>query len=296
MRARIILFLTGLAIVGVIAATGFRAYLREVDLRERALAEAVTQNSELGLVETETRDLLASAAQAAQAHPGDESACARDLQALSRAHPLYAALAVFSPEGILLCTGPARWLTRVDERLLKLATAAGDFTVGEFTIAESINRKILPFAQPILDGDRVAGFAVTVIELDALTRRLARGWHQEAATITVTDRSANILVRLPHSASWVGRRLPDEMVSLLGQPDIGTAKLPAASGDRVEAVGYVPVTVAPRDLFISVQFQTNTVLGEIKRSLRRSILPVTIVFLAAGLLVVLLQARRESGR
>jgi hypothetical protein len=293
MKIRLILLVTCLAIVGVIAATGYRAYLLEAELSGRALAEAIFQNSELAAVEAETRQLLAAASDAAIAHLDDPGACSQELQTLTRVHPLYAALAVFSPEGALLCSGPARWLTRPDDRLLRLAAMSDGFAVGEFTIAEGINRKILPFALPLYNGPRLIGFAVTVIELDSLTRRLARSWRQENAIITVADRSANILVRLPHSASWVGRRLPDEMVALLDLPTAGIAKLAMATGDRVEALGYVPLAPAPRDLFVSVGFQTNTVLGEIKRSLRKSILPVTVVFLAAGLLVVLLQARRE---
>jgi len=135
---------------------------------------------------------------------------------------------------------------------------------------------------------------VTMVELDRLARRLARNWRMDDSIITVADRSANILVRLPNSGSWVGRRLPDELVSVLRRPGPGTTKVALATGDRVEAVGYIPVTVEPRDLFISVGFQTTSVVGELKRSLRRSVMPVTLVLLAAGLLVVLLPTPRRE--
>src|SRR5258708_32323442 len=112
MKIRLILLVTCLAIVGVIAATGYRAYVREAELSGRALAEAILQNSELAAAEAETRQLLAAAADAAIAHLDAPRACSLELQTLTRVHPLYAALAVFSPEGALLCRGPARWLTR----------------------------------------------------------------------------------------------------------------------------------------------------------------------------------------
>jgi hypothetical protein len=71
-------------------------------------------------------------------------------------------------------------------------------------------------------------------------------------------------------------------------------KVPLGAGDRVEAVGYIPLDPAPKDLFLSVGFPTTSVIGELKRSLRRSVMPVTLVLLTAGLLVVLLPTPRRD--
>src|SRR5258708_36889473 len=121
MKIRLILLVTCLAIVGVIAATGYRAYVREAELSGRALAEAILQNSELAAVEAETRQLLAAAADAAIAHLDDPGPCSLGLQTLTRVHPPYAALAGFSPGGPLLVGGPGRLLPRPDDPLLRLS-------------------------------------------------------------------------------------------------------------------------------------------------------------------------------
>ncbi len=79
-----------------------------------------------------------------------------------------------------------------------------------------------------------------------------------------------------------------ELVAVLRHPRPGITKVPLGAGDRVEAVGYVPADPPPSDFFVSVSFQTTLAVGELKRTLRRSIMPVTLVLLAAGLLLVLL--------
>jgi hypothetical protein len=288
MNTRIVILISLLAIAGVFSGLAYKAYARQAELQTRALTEAKYQNDAVEIIETEARQLLTVAAEAA-AHP---EGCPAAFQELARGAPFFAGLTAFDLQGQPVCTGPATWLKRVDPRLLETALAADGFAIGEHTLAETISKKVLPFAQVFYDRDhRPLGVVVTMVELDRMARRMARNWRFEDSIITVADRSANILVRLPNSSSWVGRRLPDELVSVLRQPTPGITKVALGAGDRVEAVGYVPVTVAPHDLFVSVHFQTTSVIGEIKRSLRKSVMPVTLVLLAAGLLLVLLPQR-----
>lgn len=294
MSTRIVIIVSFLAIVGIVAGLAYRAYTRQIDLEARALVEAKFQNDELYVVEQEARQLLgAAAAAAAAASAGDPGGCGPAFHELARGAGFFAGLTAFDKAGNPVCTGPATWLKQVNPALLQRALGDRDFVVGEHTVADTISKRVLPFAQAFYDAEhRPAGVVVTMIELDRLARRLARNWRMEDSVITVADRSANILVRLPNSSSWVGRRLPDELASVLNQPQPGTLKLPVSSGDRIEAIGYVPSAVPPRDLFVSVGFQTASVVGELKRSLRRSVMPVTLVLLAAGLLLVLLPQRR----
>jgi len=295
MSTRFVIVLSILAITAVMSVLAYRAYSRQIDLQARALAEAEFQNSEVGKVEAEARRLLAAAAAVVSAsldRPGD---CGARLHEIARTNGLFVGLTAFDVQGEPICTGPAAWRKRIDPRLLDIGLASQDFAVGEHMVAAVISKKVLPFVQPFYDAQhRVQGVVVTMIELDRLARHLARNWRIDDSIITVADRAGNILVRLPNSGSWAGRRLPDELVSLLRQPKPGITKVSLGAGDRVEAIGYVPLTVEPRDLFVSVSFQTNSVVGELKRSLRRSVMPVTLVLLAAGLLLVLLpHPRRE---
>jgi hypothetical protein len=298
MSTRFVIVLSLLAIAAIVSTLAYRAHSRQADLQARALAEAQFQNDALTALEGEARQMLATAvaaATAASGTPDQLDGCGPAFQEVARSNPMFAGLTAFDLQGLPICTGPATWLKRVEPRLLERALASEGFVIGEHTVAETISKRVLPFAQPFYDRDhRALGVVVTMVELDRLARRLARNWRMEDSIITVADRSANILVRLPNSGSWVGRRLPDELVSVLRQPGPGTTKVALATGDRVEAVGYVPVTVEPRDLFISVGFQTTSVVGELKRSLRRSVMPVTLVLLAAGLLVVLLPTPRRE--
>ncbi len=295
MSTRFVIFLSALAIVAVISALAYRAYSRQADLQARALAEAEFQNSEVAKVEAEARQLLGAAAAAATTGVGQPDACDTALRDIARTNSLFAGLTAFDIDGQPICTGPATWLKRIDPRLLELGLTSDGFVIGEQLVADVISKKVLPFVQPFYDAShRVRGVVVTMIELDRLARRLARNWRIEDSIITVADRAGNIVVRLPNSGSWVGRRLPDELVQVLRHPKPGITKVSLGAGDRVEAVGYVPLDPEPRDLFVSVGFQTTSVVGELKRSLRRSVMPVTLVLLAAGLLLVLLpQPRRD---
>jgi len=295
MSTRFVIFLSVLALIAVIGALAYRAHTREAELQARALAEAEFQNNELVQVDAEARAFLGAAAAAATASIGRAGGCGPAFVEIAHSNNLFAGLTAFDAEGRPLCTGPATWLKHVDSQLLALGLAANGFVVGEQAVADVISKRVLPFAQPFHDRNhQVRGIVVTMVELDRLARRMAHNWRLEDSIITVADRAGNILVHLPNSASWVGRRLPNELVSVLRLPAPGTIKVPLGAGDRVEAVGYVPLDPAPKDLFISVGFQTTSVIGELKRSLRRSVMPVTLVLLAAGLLVVLLpQPRRD---
>jgi hypothetical protein len=293
MSTRIVVLLTVLTIAGILSGLAYRTHARQVELEARALAEAEYQNSEVGAVELEARRLLAAAAAAAgAAHDRDPAGCGPAFVELARSAGFFAGLTAFDRTGAPLCTGSATWLKHVDAALIRRALAAQGFVVGEHTVADTISKKVLPFAAPFYDREhRAIGVVVTLVELDRLARRLARNWRLEDSIITVADRSANILVHLPNSGSWVGRRLPDGLVSVLHESHPGTLKLSVDAGDRIEAVGYVPTEIPPVDLFVSVGFETTSMTGELKRSLRRSVMPVTLVLLAAGLLLVLLPQR-----
>ena len=293
MSTRIVIVLSVLAIAGILGGLAYRAYARQAELAARALAEAEYQNNAVGVVEQEARRLLGAAAAAAgAAHDGDPPGCAPAFRSLARGAAFFAGLTAFDRNGAVVCSGPATWLKQIDPALLRQGLAAQGFMTGESMVAAAIGKKVLPFAEPFYDrAHRPAGVVVTVVELDHLARRLARTWRLEDSVITVADRSANILVRLPNSDSWVGRRLPDGLVSVLHDSRPGIVQLPLDAGDRIEAIGYVPTEIPPRDLFVSVGFETTSVIGEIKRSLRRSVMPVTLVLLAAGLLLVLLPQR-----
>lgn len=297
MSTRVVIVLSILAIVGILSGLAYRTYARQAELQARALAEAEYQNNEVWAVEQEARRLLAAAAAAAAnaAQTGDPAGCGPTFRELARAASSFAGLTAFDRNGAPVCTGPATWLKHIDAALLQRGLAADGFAVGEHTVADTISKKVLPFAEPFYDrAHHPIGVVVTMIELDHLARRLARNWRLEDSIITVADRSANILVHLPNSASWVGRRLPDGLVSVLHESRPGTLKLSIDTGDRIEAVGYVPTEIPPRDLFVSVGFETASVTGELKRSLRRSVMPVTLVLLAAGLLLVLLPQRNPE--
>ncbi len=283
MSTRFVLALSLVAIAALISALAYRAYSRQIDLQARALAEAEFQNSEVGKVEGEARRLLAAAAAAASARLDTPGGCGPAFHAIARTNSLFAGLTAFDPQGRPICTGPATWLKHIDPRLLEIGLGSDGFSVGEHLVAEVISKKVLPFVQPFYDAHhRTAGVVVTMIELDRLARRLARNWRIEDSIIMVADRGGNIVVRLPNSSSWVGRRLPEELVSVLREPKPGITKVSLGAGDRVEAVGYVPLDPEPRDLFVSVSFQTN------------SVMPVTLVLLAAGLLLVLLPHPRRD--
>jgi hypothetical protein len=296
MNTRIVILLTVVTLIGILSGLAYRTHARQVELAARALAEAEYQNSEVGAVEQEARRLLAAAAAAASAaHERDPAGCGPAFVELARSAGFFAGLTAFDRAGVPLCTGPATWLKQADAGLLRRALTAQGFVVGEHTVADTISKKVLPFAAPFYDREhREIGVVVTLVELDRLARRLARNWRLEDSIITVADRSANILVRLPNSGSWVGRRLPDGLVSVLHESRPGTLKLPVDAGDRIEAIGYVPTEIPPVDLFVSVGFETTSMTGELKRSLRRSVMPVTLVLLAAGLLLVLLPLRNPE--
>lgn len=288
MNTRSVVILTALVVAGLLAAWAYKVSAQQDELQRRALLEAKFQNDLVSQIEAEARQLLSTAAGIAL----DSERCEAAFAGIARSATFFSGLTAFDLQGDPICASAARWSKPINPKLMNTALVSEGFVIGEQTIVAEINKRVLPFAQVLRDADgQVRGVVTTMVELDRMARRIARHWRHEDATITVADRAGNILVRLSNSISRSGQRLPDELISVLGEPHPGTTKVELAAGERVEAIGYIPVTVAPFDLFVSVHFQTATLIGEIKGAFRKSVVPVTLVLLAAGLLLVLLPAR-----
>lgn len=293
---RILARLLLVVVVALLATVAVRAMLRAADLNDQALSEARRQTAALDSLLQGTDRVLTAAGELAAASTVT-GVCDIDFGAITFDSPLYPALAAFDVDGRLMCGGGLRSLPRADSRhLLQAAAAAPGSVTGEFAVIEPGHRRVLPVARASRGPDgRVTAVAVTLIDLEQLASHLARVWRLDNATVTLADHNGVILVRLPFHGSWAGRKLPEDVMRVVQRDRQGNTSLDLGTGNRVEAIGFAPLATSGNELFVTVAFHTTTALGDVKRVVSRSLVPATLLALAAGLVVVALPRSRRSG-
>jgi signal transduction histidine kinase/ActR/RegA family two-component response regulator len=185
--------------------------------------------------------------------------CADRLTALRHILTQYRFLALFSPlDGSLLCVSDgapdkfsATHLPWVADLL-----ATTDLTVGQLVSDPAQKSGFLPIAvhMPGLAASDEATVLVAALNTDWLekhleTAKVDRGPAMSRATMIVADRDGNILGRVPDSANWTGRPVPEWLRPLINRESQGVETIVDPDGHTIVAA-YVPNTMPPTALTV----------------------------------------------
>jgi signal transduction histidine kinase len=246
---------------------------REAELRLAALHGAELRNSEIaGLVEG-IRELLIAVARLPAVRSFDPMACDDALAALAKEYPEDIALSAIGINGIYFCS--SRPLTRAvwagDLAFFRQAIERGQFTMSGFSESRLTGDRTMHFGYPIRDeGGDVVGVLAASLLLDRLAARFAQPPLPQGWSLTMSDREGIVLVHVPDHERWVGRRLPETQLRMIGEPMPGVVESTDLER-RPVLYGFVPPTVPPKDLYILFGVDRQAAFTAIETATWRSV-------------------------
>lgn len=271
-RANLLTRLLILVAVGTVPAVLVLMYLQH-DLRSgrrEGLAEDMQRQAELlngdllNVVEA-ARQVTVAIASAPVVTELDPS-CGTYLTALRTSLMSYDSISVVAEDGTPVCSTDTPTSGVSAARLSSLARAAAVspvFTVGSFLPTPSGG--VLPFSLPFRARDGRRAVIVVSLNLEWLANHLSELKHLGNSITTLTDRSGIMLARYPQNERAIGRSIAPEQLALLSRARSGSDRVTDADGVEL-LVGYVPASVPPEGLFVSVSVRLQDMLVDIDRA------------------------------
>ncbi|MBC9177178.1 bifunctional diguanylate cyclase/phosphodiesterase [Pseudoroseomonas ludipueritiae] len=213
----------------------------------------------------------------------DEIRCNLALRRLREQVPLYSAIGVAGPDGIVWCSSGRAGTDVSDRHGFRQAIETQRFAIGGYVVGRLRGSRTLNFNQPMYDEDGgLLGVLIVGLDLDHLAQDLARRPLPPGATLTVADPEGYVLVDLP-SSTQVGQRLPERLRGIVtsGQPSV--ADVEWINGRR-QIVGYVPAAASAGPPFlVTMGLDYQQAYGDAaRRDVHAAIIAATV--LAAALL------------
>ncbi|MEP6942968.1 MAG: SpoIIE family protein phosphatase [Betaproteobacteria bacterium] len=234
------------------------------------------------------RQLLTAFARLPQLQTRDPAACNALLSEMLTAYPLYLNLGLAEVNGNMSCSalplGPP--VNVADREYFKKAMRTRQFAIGDYQIGRVTHVPAINYAYPVVDtaGD-VQAVVFVAQSLNWLTAALANLKFPSGAILVVTDRNGTLLARMPDSADWIGKTLPEQQVlaTLSSQIDGGVFEADDAQGvTRLWA--HAPL-IAGHSLHAAIGVSKSVAFADINRRLFRNLAAlslVTVVALAAA--------------
>jgi PAS domain S-box-containing protein len=260
--------------------TALRA-ARQADVRAQVEREARAVSGELAQITDGVRNTLVALAEVPGVRNGDPAECPALLKAVTARFGFLHDMALIGPDGVSRCdsagTAPRE---RSDKPTIELSRRSGDFTVGDYAV-DAEGRPVLPMAYPL--PGKTGNVLVADFDLDRLRQLILAHGLPAGSAVGVSDREGRFLVRLPDTTQ-VGKLMMPQYMYLLHEAAPGVVE--AVGPDGVRRIGgYVPSSVAPEHLFVSVGFSTQYAYAASEAATTRG-----YTLFGAGLLAALLLA------
>jgi len=253
--------LAGLIVLPLLAS---QAYL-ELDLRSdrqvgiyNSVADRVRQlAADIGELREGARQLLLAIAQMDAVRLRQPETCSSLLAKLISRYPNYALLAAADLHGRIYCaSGPAP-ASVGDQSFFTRAVAHDGLILGNHWINPADGQKMINFALQITDDTgSPAGVIFAGLDLAWLSDHLKEAGLSRTSSKLVADRDGNIIARLPSPEEFVGKNMRASHERIMEGGEAGWEEATGVDG-VTRIFGYVPVSLPPKDLFLSVGEQKD---------------------------------------
>jgi signal transduction histidine kinase/ActR/RegA family two-component response regulator len=255
---------------------------RHEQLRGLVLRQAELANADMASIIDSVHQLGTLAGQFSAVRASGER-CSVRLTALRQNLAQYRFLALFSPvDGSLLCASdgaPTGFSAAHPPWTAGLLTTR-DLSVGQLASDPTQKGSFLPIAVRVPGlgtGDQpgvlLVGLATDWLEQHLETAKVDRGPAMSRAALIIADRAGNVLGRVPDSADWSGRPLPEWLRPLLNRESQGVETIVDPSGHTVVAA-YVPNTSPPTGLTIIDALMLPELTADIDQATYRDLLVI----------------------
>jgi signal transduction histidine kinase len=256
--------------------------LRQAQLANADMVSIIEGVHQFGLV----------AGQFPSVHESGERCDAR-LTALRQSLPQYRFLAVFSPgDGSLLCAsdGAPEGLARARSSWLADLLMTPDVALGQLVTDPVQKTGFLPVAVhiPAAGAGGQPQILIAALDTDWLVKHLqaARVDHDttiSGSALIIADRDGTIIGRVPESAEWAGRSVPDWFRPLISRETQDVVTVTDPEGHTVIAA-YVPDVQPPNGLTVIDALVLPDLMGDIDEATYQDLLVIGGAALVALLL------------
>ena len=266
LRAQLLLLLALLAafLIGdrlrEIAATREAALLHT---RQEMLHQAEHAAEQQAEIVGEARALLQLAAALPHSARHSGQACTQLFRRMVAERPWLTSMSVFDGRGQMFCTSSERLLNDsiADRPYFQAATEQQDFVLSDYIISRLTHKPVVIGAMPRLSGERVESVLVAAMNIDWLSRAMARAVRGPGSEMLLVDGSGTVLAAFPEPDKWVGMDIRfSSLKPLLDSADgvtrwkgfdgrariIGHARLPGTRASIVAMQSEAAVLAEPR--------------------------------------------------
>lgn len=264
-----------------------------VTVRADALHQAAELNDEMGRIIGAVQNAMVGMAAIGARHANDSPTCQAELAAYVAKTVFLGAVKLVTPDGMIICGNlvphPARSFLG-NRPAFQLAVERRAFTVGSYVEGKRAPHPELEMGYPVYATDGTLRFVLIAgIDLAWLRDTLATRRFPPDSTVTMADRDGIVLLRQPN-AEMRGRPVPASWRPLMNEAASGTRD--SAGNDGVSrVVGYIPLTVPPEGIFMTVGFSIAAALAPLHDAERNEALAMAAALGIALFLIWWLSCR-----
>lgn len=256
---------------------------REAEVHDLARRQAQLAASELERIFGGIRSVLVAVAEVPAIRNLDTPACVPYLEGLQARMPHLLSISALDRDGRVRCrqAAPPADLRFDDRPYFQQAIAGQDFVIGEYTDGRVAKRPVLPLVIPLRDtGGRIVGIVAASLDLGWLGQSLSERSLPADGSLTVADRYGTIIAREPLPDRFVGTKIPEPFRHLIDAEAAGSMEVVSQDGTR-RILGYVPATVPPRGIYVSVGLSSKAAYSAINEAAKRGFMLIAAAFCLA---------------
>jgi signal transduction histidine kinase len=242
--------------------------------RERASSFAkLAAANELQYVRL-ARQQLATMSQIPLVLTPDRAVAEKGLKTIRRILPDFEDFGMIEPDGKLFCDSIGTNASSFTPDLFKKVTATRDFAASVFYPPSATNTPTLQFGLPVMTNGAIARILFASLRSSRLSDALTNIVLPEGGALTVFDRNANVLARLPDADNWLGRQsASNTFIQRIFHRDSDVFESPGLDGverlyavsevaDRANTILLITVGTPRRDVFAAADHEliVSTVL------------------------------------
>jgi hypothetical protein len=255
---------------------------RAADVRQQVVEATRKLGEEIGELREGARQMLLAIAQLDPVKLHQPEACGTLLQKLRYRFPHYGVVGVAGADGQIYCTSsPISYASVSREPFYTRAIAHPGLVVGNYWADSAAGQRMVHFAQRFenSDGD-IAGVVFAGLDLAWLADHLKERGLSPKTSILIADRDGNILVRLPHPETLVGRNMRKSHENIMDGNEAGWEEATGVDG-VTRIFGYVPPALPPKDFFLSAGQSKSEAFAAINHATTQGVGLIVIGLFAA---------------
>ncbi|WP_243367845.1 sensor histidine kinase [Microvirga solisilvae] len=261
---------------------------REAEVNDLVIRQAHLAASELDHIFNGISSLLVAINETRSVRGFDTFNCNNYLRSLQEKVPYIAAFVVLDLDGAVRCssTGLLNSDLRFKDRpYFRETLASNKFLIGtynsEFPEGGISARSVLPLSLPVWGYDgQVVGVMAAALDLMWLNNSLKERVIPSGGSLTIADRNGTIISREPFPDQFISTKIPDAFDKYLRAAEAGSFRARSQDG-TMRVYGYIPMTLRPRNIYVSAGLATDAAFATINEAARRGFMLIAAALILA---------------